>query len=857
MCLRSCGDTEKVPSVTKGKFSNSLPLLILLSALWLANSSLAQQTVITGRVTDAATLEPLAFANVYVKGTQTGTSTNFEGYYEIRTHAPCDSLTASFIGYHPDTKPVIKGEEQVINFQLFPSTTWLKGIVIVPGENPAHPLLRNVWKNKNWVNPDRLEAWEFESYTRTQVYLRRFFDRGGERDTADKGLFNTLAITSHDNAIPALPVYLGENWSTVYYLRFPEREKVVVKASKTNSLADVETAMLTQLIQKSTQYNFHNNHVRILDKSFISPISSSGLFYYRYHLVDSLYIDNRYCYEVKFEPRREEDLVFSGTFWIHDSTFALKRISVEVGRGANLNFVQRIKIQQDLTPSTSGVWYPAKTRILADAVNIFISAAIVNERFTETSPHPPAFYDTELELADTAHHVSDTVWHHLRPHDPDTTDLATDRNISQLKQSTYARLLAGLVNMSVKGYVNLGKVELGPYLLVYRNNEVEGHRFRLGARTTPSLSMHWIARGYLAYGTLDQKVKYNAQLERFLNRRSWTKIGVQYSEDVEYLGAMDEFYQPGAFLSFASSFGGSDKMNRITVGRLWFESDLFRGYTQKIVFRHKTMIPVSPGYHIAWYADVDRSMLRSGIRVSEITFTGFYQPKATFIIDKHERFPVALKKSPAFTLNYTIGIKGLLNSDFSYHMVSLGVKQNLMLGGLGVLTYDVNLSRCFTPLPYPLLIMLPGNESLFRSDRLFNLMQYGEFVADQSATLFVAYRQEGFILDKIPLVKKLKLRSVATVHLAFGSFDEQYNGICDGVENLHGILAPYDYMGNPVTGFKTLDPSKPYAEVSYGIENIGRIFRLDAIHRLTYLSGDANHGRPKRFGIKLSAAFRF
>lgn len=816
----------------------------------------AQKTVVTGRVSDAATMEPLAFANVFFKGTNTGTTTNFEGFFELTTGQSVDSIVVSFIGYEPETVPVVIDSVQVINFQLFPAMTYLKRVVIVPGENPAHRIIRNVWSSKDEINPDRLNAWDQDNYTRTQVYLRRFFDRSYDKDTFSEGLFNSFAITSNENSVPALPVFLGETWSTLHFLRFPQREKVVIRATRTNSLADVETALVVQLIQKSTRYNFHNNHVRILDRNFVSPTSTAGMFYYRYYLIDSLYIDNMYCYEIKVVPKRDEDLVFNGTIWIHDTTFALKRISVEVGRGANLNFVQRIKIQQDLSPSSGGIWYPVKTRILADAVNIFISSTILSDSFTEGVNHPPGFYNTELEYADNLI-TDDSEFAMLRSYNTDGIDSLTDQNITMLKSSAKAKVLAAIVSMSVKGYLNLGKVEVGPYLLLFSTNEVEGHRFRLGYRTTPSLSDLWLSKGFLAYGTLDKKVKYNIQIERFLSKRYWSRAGVQYSQDVENLGALDEFYNPDAFLSFASSFGGSDKLNSIRLGRLWFETDIFRGFTQKVVFRYKSYMPVSPDYHFAWYGNAAKTDINTIIRVSEITFTSLYQPKATFIVDKHERFPVAIRKSPAFTLNYTIGIKGMLKSDFSYHIASLSVKQSIIPGSFGVIFYNLSVSKCFSQLPYPLLTVFPGNESFFRSDRLFNLMSYGEFIADQSATLFVSYRQDGFILDKIPLIKKLKLRTVATTHIAYGSFDHGKNGIYNEVTNPAGIIAPYDKSGVTVTRFKTLNPGKPYIEVSYGIENIFRIFRLDAIHRLTYLSPEEPFGKPRKFGIKISAAFRF
>ncbi|MDD3876132.1 MAG: DUF5686 family protein [Bacteroidales bacterium] len=816
-----------------------------------------QTTVISGRVIDASTLEPVAFANVYFKNTTIGTTTDFEGYYELTSLEATDSLTVSFVGYNTSTKLIEKGIIQSVNFQLNPSMIGLAEVIIVPGENPAITLLKKVWANKDKVNADNLEAYEFDSYAKTQVYLRRLFNNKAPRDTSSEGAFNNFSVVADENAMPALPVYMSEVFSSISYLNFPEREKVTIKATSTNSLADIETAMLTQLIQKNTKYNFYENFVRILDKNFISPISSNGQIYYKYYLTDSLFIGDKYCYEIRIVPRRKEDLTFSGSVWINDTTFAMKRISVEVGKEANLNFIERIKIQQDLMPAHSEVWFPQKTRILADAINIFISAYIINDNFSTDSSHPLSYYDKELEVADTASNVNDETWQVLRAGVFDSLDVETNTNIDSLKLRSSVKFLAALVNMSIKGYFNLGKVEIGPYLLLYKNNEVEGHRFRLGFRTNSAFSQKWVAKGFLAYGTKDRKFKYNAQLERFLSRKSWTKIGVQYAEDVENLGALDEFYSNSAFLSFASSFGGADKLNSIKTGRVWFETDLFRGFTQKVVFKNKFYSPLSPDYYFAYFADAARTIIRKDIIVSEISFTSFYQPKATFIVDKNERFPVALKKAPAITLNYTLGLKNVFKSNFNYHKVSVGIHHNILLGGLGAFSYDIKLSKCFTPLPYPLLNLFPGNESFFRNEKTFNLMKYGEFLADESAEIFLTYRQDGFILDKIPIIKKLRLRSVTTASIAYGSFDEKRNGIYNIQNNPEGILPATDNIGNPITSFKTLDINKPYVEVSYGIENIIKVFRVEAVHRLTYLNNDSFGNKPEKFGVRISAVFRF
>ncbi|MFH0865728.1 MAG: DUF5686 family protein [Bacteroidota bacterium] len=830
-------------------------LVFLVFFIFITTPAIAQQTVIKGKVSDASTFEPVAFVDVYFKNTSIGCRTGFDGRFEISTNTPLDSLTVRFLGYISLTKPIIKGDTQIVDFQLAPSALSLNELVILPGENPAVTLLKKVWAKKDSNNMANLTACQYERYSITQVYLRKLFESSKDtvltKNSQDTAV-ESFSLEKQEAHISATPVYVNEAVADVFFIKSPLREKVLVKGSSTKSLANIETEMVSQLIQKSIMYNFNDNYIIILDKNFISPISSGGLFYYKYYLTDSMYIDGKYCYEIQVKAKRKEDLAFNGYIWINDTTFALKRISVELGKEANINFVKRIKIQQDLVPTTENAWIPQKTRIMADAVNIFISAYSANSNIVVNHPKILSFYDKEIEISDTAYDLSEQNWKLYRPGSLANTDSLAIHKIDSLKKRFSVKLLTALVNMSIKGYVNLGKIELGPYLYVYRHNEIEGNRFRLGFLTNSSFSKQWIFKGYVAYGTTDNKIKYNGQMEKFLSRKSWSKAGVQYSEDIENLGAVDEFYNNSSFTSLASSFGGSDKLNQIKLGRCWVESDIFRGFTQKVIFLNKQISPLSKDYYFAYFTDAEKINTRSDITLSEITFLSIYQPKATFIVDKNNRFPVVLKKAPVFTFNYTLGIKNILQSRFSYHKASLEIKHNISLGGWGSFIYDMQLSKVFSPLPYPMLDFLAGNESIFRSDRMYNLMNYGEFVADQTAELYCTYHMEGLIFDKFPLLKKLGFRSVASAHLAYGSFDEKKNGTYSS-SNPTGILPVCNISGDTLTGFNTFIKDKPYIEISYGVENIFRFFRIDAIHRLTYL----NNTDARKFGIKISAAFRF
>jgi hypothetical protein len=408
------------------------------------------------------------------------------------------------------------------------------------------------------------------------------------------------------------------------------------------------------------------------------------------------------------------------------------------------------------------------------------------------------------------------------------------------------------VEASVKGCYNTGKFEIGPYLLMYNHNNVEGSRFRLGGRTNISFSNRWLIDGYIAYGTKDNRLKGSLQTEYFLNRERWSKIGLQFRYDIENVGSLDEFYSPNTFLTFATTFGGSDKMDMTQTFRTWIETDLFKGMTGKLVITHKTFDPVSPDYYFAWYSDKAKTIKSVNYITGEVALILRYQLRATYVQDGVRRFPVNFNKYPAFSFEYYRGVPGFLNGDFRYGKIVAGVYQNFNVGGFGTIEYDLSFTKVSDQLPYPLLVTLAGNQSVFRTNRTYNLMNYGEFVLDEAMEMSMTYHMNGLIMNWLPLIKRLHWRTVVGARAAFGSFNDQLNGFYDPVYNRNAIL-PQSINGNLLTRFNTLSFDKPYAELSYGIENIFRFLRVDLIQRLTWLENPDAH----RFGVKISGVFRF
>jgi hypothetical protein len=815
--------------------------------------SVLAQTTVRGRVVDASTFEPVVFANVIFKGTITGTRTDFEGNF-VLSGTSADSITVSFIGYESRTLAIRPGTDQQIQVILQPALYSLQEVTVRPGENPALKLLRYFREHRRIHGSGNLTSYQYDNYSRTTVYIRSSGSREeGRSGGLYAGEFDEFGISAGEENIPAIPAYITEAFSTSYFTGSPERRYTRIKAVNSRGLAFENTEMVSQLINRQEKIDMSENNVLIAGKSFISPVSATGSLYYKYYLTDTVIIDNRYtCFEISVIPRREEDPVFKGKLWIHDTTFALRRVSLEVTGKADINFISRIRIQQDFEPAEGGVWFPVRTRFLVDAANIFAANFSGKTNIMVNREYDPGFFSSELKIDENASVTEPGFWEKVRISSFDRTDsLATER-LDVLRNDPKMKISAKLVEASVRGYYKFGSFDAGPWVMLYNYNDVEGSRIRIGGRTNQSFSKRLFLEGYLAGGSRDNHLKGSILSEVFISRERWMRLGAMYRDDVERIGSIDEFYSGSSFLTFASSFGGSDKMSRSQVARTWLETDLLKGVSGKIFLTRKTFVPVSPEFIFAWYTNNEKTSWSSRFETSELGVSLRYQPKAVYVVDGIRRFPVDFNKYPVFGFTWIRGLDGFLGSDFSYDRLSAEISGNLAMGGFGMIDYNFIHTRVSDPLPYPLLINPAGNESVFLSGRTYNLMNYGEFAADKAYEMFASWHMDGLILNKIPLIKKLKLRTVLSAHFIAASFNESKNGFYDPETNPSGIL-PQSVNGVPLTAFQPMSFNRPYAELAYGVENILRFLRVDLVHRLTWLSNP----EAQRLAVKLSGVFRF
>jgi hypothetical protein len=825
-----------------------------LSGLFLiiSISGYSQHLQIKGRVTDAETGDGMPFVNVFFQGSSTGSTTDFDGYYTISTSSPKDSLLASYIGYLSRTKAVNKSlSHQVIDFQLSSNDVKLDEVVVFAGENPAFAILRNVIKNKDKNDKKSLAAYEYESYSKIELDINHLSEKFRKNKTLQKitQVMDSIERIAGEDGKPILPVFISESISSNYFRRNPQKKRELIQKTNIVGIGMQDGSLLSQLVGSSFQeYNFYNNWLNILEKDFVSPMADGWKSYYDYALNDSLFVGQHWCYRIDFTPKRVQDLAFTGTIWIESKSFALKQIDVSMGKGANLNFVEKIKIQQELEPTAASAWLPSRTRVLIDIAEIreespgmLAKFYTSNKDFKINQPREVKFYDIPLELAEDAREKVDGYWDKNR-HDSLTS---TEKNIyvmiDSVRQIPAVKTYVEVLNIVINGYKKLGPVDAGPYVLAYGLNSVEGHRFQMGFKTNADFSRKWVLKGYAAYGTKDTQLKYNAEIQHIISRKPWTILGLKHKYDLERIGLLTEDIYDNTLLLTAARFGTLRRPFMSTENTFYAQTDVRKGLTQKFLLRQMEFNPL---YNFIYYKNpekADVSPLLHRFSSTELVFETRITKNESFLQNDNERISLGTYK-PVITLRYTLGLKGILGSDFNYQKFSLNASQYMRMGVLGRAYYAIHAVYTPSQLPYPLLFNHLGNQTYFYNTSSFNLMNYFEFTSDKYASLNYQHNFEGLLFNRIPVMRKLKWRLLATANVLQGSLRNENTRLYPASDPDHApLLSPIQSLG-----------STPYIEVGYGIENIFRFIRIDAVHRLTYL----NNTGVRRFGVFITTQFK-
>lgn len=820
-------------------------LFVFGCLLVLAGTSHAQTTVITGKVYDTITNEPMPFVNIYLLGTQVGAISDIEGNYTITTTVHADTLRAQYVGYVTTKLPIKNGVRQVINIPMAPATDTMHVVVIYPGENPAVTLLKKVWAHKPDNDKEKLSCYQYESYNKLEFDFNNISPEAQKRKIFKPVDFIFDGIDStNPTEKPNLPMFFSETVSDLYYRKNPKCKKEVIKGSRVSGVEDASVSQFTGEMYQDV--NIYDNNIILFGKYFVSPISNSGTQYYRYYLIDSINLDGHWCYQIQFMPKRKQELLFDGNMWIADTDFAVKRLEMTITEDANLNYVKSFYVIQDYD-NTSGAWMLTKEKVVADFMLAKREMGLYGRKTTSyqnvlvNQCKDDDFYTrTDNLIVEPGAESRDSAFWATARHEPLTkTEQGVYDRVERVQSLPVYKTWQDIVITAYSGYKVIGPMEYGPWYKMVSYNQIEGWRFRIGGRTSNAFSKWVEPSGYIAYGLQDKQFKYNFNFKSFITKKPRQLIGISYKDDYEILGQSNNAFTSDNVLASIFRRSPLNNMTRVEQYELWYERDWFTGFNMRLSFVSRNMYPLEDTTYYKLVPDAADPLISHreyipGIQTSEIRCNLRFAWDEKYVEGVFSRISMGTIY-PIVQVQYVAGLKGVLNSDYAYQRLTINVDDRIRINPIGYMNYILEAGKIWGVLPYPLMVLHPGNETYVYDWASFNMMNYYEFASDQYAMVTIIHHFDGFFLNHIPLMRKLKWREVASFRGVIGSVSDKNRQTLAFPSTLYSLN------------------KGPYMEVGAGIENIFRFFRVDCFWRLTYL----DNPRVKPVGVRVSLQILF
>lgn len=800
----------------------------------------AQKTVVRGVVRDKLSHEALPFVNIKFQDTKVGAISDTSGKYHLESYYATDSLVVTFVGYQTKTVFVELGKTQTIDIELETGMGQLNSVTVyAPDELPSTRLFKKVIKNKPINNRERLDAYQYETYNKLELDMNNLGDKFEENK-----LFNKLGVIMNyidtNKSGRFLPLLFSESVSDYYFKRNPVKKKETMKA---NRITGIDNMQLSQFMGDMYQdVNVYDNYIILFSKSFISPIANFGMSFYRYYLEDSTFIGNQWCYKLRFVPKRDGDLTFSGEMWIHDTTYAVKQITGDLSPSANINYVKGMHFEQTYDQVEPEVWMLTKERTIVDfkiakkskVLGFYGRKTTFRRNFVINKPYDDAFYDSKdrVEVQEGSNEKDSTYWKQNRGEELNTTEKGIGNMVDSLEKTPFFKSAKNLIFMVSTGFYPAGKLEIGNIYNLVSYNRVEGIRNEISLRTSNNFSRRLELSGKLAYGWKDQRIKYGLGIRYNITPQKRGMLSVYFRNDIEQLGRSAQAKEVGATFGTILRNGPLNKLTFVKKAGFSLEKDIGKDLILTGGFEWKEYIPLGLADYKRYLPDGSIQKINN-IKASEVLLKlrwGFHEEFISGVFDRHSlgsRYPI-------ISFQTILGIKGFLGSNYEYQKLQLDITHKAPIGVLGFLKYDVFAGYIFGKAAYPFLEVHPGNQSYWLQTAAFNNMKYFEFVSDRYVGFFFEHHLNGFLLDKIPGVNKLKLRIVTSARAVVGTLGKQH---------LSEMILP------PST--RSLN-WKPYVEVGVGIENIFNMLRIECTWRVTQ-----KYAGISNFGIRARLNFDF
>lgn len=820
------------------------------------NNTEKQKTkyLLEGVILDYTTAEPLSFATLFFAGTAVGTRADIDGKFKFELEKiPSDTLKISVLGYAKKAMLIdAKLHYQKLNIVLERGSVQFRDVVFKYDKNPGLTLVKKVIKNKPFNNYDKANNYSYEVYNKLEMDINKIPKKAFIKSPILKKFnFVQTFMDSTSEEKPFLPLFLTETISDYYYQKKPKKTKEVIKGSR---ISGYKNESVSQMLGSMYQnINFYDNNIPIFNVDFVSPIANDAAAFYKYEITDTQWVNNRLCYQVAFMPKRSGEHTFNGDFWVHDTDFAVQKMNMIVTKEQSINWVNKITMMQEFTCLEDTLWFLTKDKFYVDFLpphgdkiagflgrktatykNIVVNSKEI-ESIIESKKNKA---DTEIE--EEALNRKENYWNEVRHDSLSKNEKAIYKMIDTIQSLPIYKKYYTLFYLLGTGIKEFGPIELGPIYNLYSKNSIEGPRYRISLGTTPKLFKNIYLNGYVAYGTLDNRFKYNATALWILRRHPRRYIYAEYKHDID--NSVSSYDDAGSLDNIFSTMGRKAnvpwKLAFVDKKRFEYYNSYYNGFSTMLSFENKQFSPYAPLPHLGIFYNSD-GIPSSNIVTSEIGLECRFAYKEQFVEGNYYRTSLGTQY-PIIKAYVGVGIKDFLASNYSFTKLRLTVSDNLKIKHAGSLYYNLFAGKVFGKLPYPILEVHPGNEFYYYDPHAFSMMYRYEYISDIYTGAILEHSLGSLFFKYIPYLKKMKLRTF-------------YN-----VKGVYGNLSIANQTLNFNKGYYFQSMAKsPYLEVGTGVENIFKVLRVDFVWRLLPYRTPTNDSYFRRFGIFGSLKFAF
>ena len=837
---------------------------------------------VSGVVTDKHTKEKLSFITVSYAGKGVGVITDNGGNYRLIRNDKWNQLTFSSVGYK--TRVInLAPSTRYLNVQLEQDNVQLDEVIVKPKreryrrkENPAVALMKKVISHKRAQRLSDLDQYRYHKYSKMKTSLNDITP-----EKMEKGLFkqfpllkNQVEVSPENNKL-ILPVSLQETASLVLFNKDPKRSQTIIQGERSDGLQDLfYTGDMFETILNDVfaDVDIYDNNIRLLQRRFISPISDNAVTFYKYYLMDTIKVERDTCIHLSFVPYNSQDFGFTGHLYIlKDSTYAVKRCTMNLPIKTGVNFVEDMNIDLSYYQMPNGKWVISEDAMTVDlALDNNLQGVQIKRTNSysayDFSPIPDDMW-SKSKLTTVTHTKAEKqaegFWEERRTSRLTSSEKHMDEFVDRLRRTPKFRFFLTATKILVENYLETNPNEktpnyfdIGPISTFMANTYVDGLRLKLGGNTTTAFNKRLFLSGYGAYGFKDKKWKYDGKIaysfhdcKEFLWDYPQEYIQASYHYDVH--SPMDKWSRErneGLFNSLRTS--PDELMSYVKEAKLDYVHENETGFMYTLSGRWRNDEATGK---LAYIKNDDTDTRVGDFSTSEVTLQLRYAPGEKIVTSKQRRRSVS-RDAPIVTVSHTHGFKGILGSHYTSDRSQIDIENRFWLGRWGKLDFLLSAGAEWKQVPFPLLMMPQASLSYSTYYGAFNLMRNMEFMSDRYAELMLYYDMNGRLLNRIPLLHRLKWREYFTFKAYYGDMTNKNNPDYFDVNHPNAqtklFRLPTD---DGVQSSYIMNGGTPYMEGSVGIYNIFKVLAVEYVHRFNYM----DHPDVDRNGVRFRIEVQF